>query len=55
MRDDHLWRRHARYTLVTAVLAMALLLLPSVPYYLFLVVVLVWFETTAVKLLSVAR
>ncbi len=55
MREDHLWCRHARYTLVTAVLAMVLLFLPGVAYYLFLVVVLVWFETTAVKLLSVAR
>ncbi len=50
MREDRLWRGHARYTLVTAVLAMVLLFLPGVAYYLFLVVVLVWFEATAIKL-----
>jgi uncharacterized membrane protein YidH (DUF202 family) len=55
MRRDHLWRRHARYTLVTAVLAVVLLFLPGVAYYLFLVVVLVWFEVTAIKLWRVAR
>ncbi len=55
MREDHLWRGHAHYTLVTAILAMALLFLPGAAYYLFLVVVLVWFEATAVKLSSVTR
>jgi hypothetical protein len=50
MREDRLWRGHARYTLVTAVLAMVLLFLPGVAYYLFLVVVLVWFGATAIKL-----
>ncbi len=50
MREDRLWRGHARYTLVTAVLAMVLLFLPGVAYYLFLVVVLVWFGTTAERL-----
>ena len=55
MREDRLWRRHARYTLVTAILATALLLSPGVAYYLFLVVVLVWFEATAIKLRGVTR
>jgi hypothetical protein len=52
-REDALWRNHARYTLITGVLATLLFLLPSVAYYLFLAVVLVWFEVTAVKLLRV--
>ena len=55
MRADHLWRGHARYTLVTAVLAVVLLFLPGVAYYLFLVVVLVWFGATATKLRRVTR
>ncbi len=55
MREDRLWRGHARYTLVTAVLAMVLLFLPGVAYYLFLVVVLVWFWATAIKLRRVTR
>ena len=55
MREDRLWRGHARYTLVTAILAMTLLFLPGVAYYLFLVVVLVWLEATAIKLRSVTR
>jgi len=50
MREDRLWRGHARYTFVTAVLAMGLLFLPGVAYYLFLVVVLVWFAVSAIKL-----
>jgi uncharacterized membrane protein YidH (DUF202 family) len=55
MREDRLWRGHARYTLVTAVLAIILLFLPGVAYYLFLVIVLVWFEATAIKLRRVTR
>jgi Protein of unknown function (DUF998) len=55
MREDRLWRGHAHYTLVTEVLAMVLLFLPGVAYYLFLVVVLVWFEATGVKLRRVAQ
>ena len=55
MRQDGLWRGHARYTLVTALLATVLLFLPGVAYYLFLVVVLVWFETTAMRLRRVSR
>ena len=55
MREDRLWRGHARYTLVTAVLAVVLLFLPGVAYYLFLVVVLIWFGATAIKLRRVTR
>jgi hypothetical protein len=55
MREDRLWCGHARYTLVTAVLAVVLLFLPGVAYYLFLVVVLVWFGVTAIKLRQVTR
>ncbi len=49
-RDDPLWRGHARYTLVIGLLAALLLPLPGVAYYLFLVVVLTWFEVTALRL-----
>jgi hypothetical protein len=49
-RKDALWRGHARYTLATGVLATLLLLLPGVAYYLFIAVVFVWFEVTAVRL-----
>jgi hypothetical protein len=49
---DRLWRDHARYTLVTGLLAALLLFLPGVAYYLFLAVVLAWFEATAVRLLG---
>jgi Protein of unknown function (DUF998) len=49
-RGDSLWRGHARYTLVTGVSATLLLSLPGVAYYLFLAVVLVWFELTALRL-----
>lgn len=49
-REDPLWRGHARYTLVTGLLAVLFLLLPGVAYYLFLAVVLVWFEVTALRL-----
>jgi len=50
MKREPTWQAHARYTFVTAVLATGLLFLPGVAYYLFLVVVLVWFEATAIKL-----
>jgi hypothetical protein len=49
-RDDTLWRGHARYTLITGVLATLLLFLPGVAYYLFLAIVLVWLEVTAFRL-----
>ena len=47
---DPRWRGHALYTLVTGVLAALLLLLPGLAYYLFLLVVLTWFEVTAFRL-----
>jgi len=50
LRKDALWRGHARYTLVTGVLATLLLLLPGVAYYLFIAAVLAWFEVTAARL-----
>jgi Protein of unknown function (DUF998) len=49
-RGDALWGDHARYTLITGVLATVLLVLPGVAYYLFIAMVLVWFEITAVRL-----
>jgi hypothetical membrane protein len=49
-REDGLWRDHAPYTLATALVAALLLLLPGVAYYLFICVVLVWFEATALHL-----
>ncbi len=50
-REDVFWRDHARYTLATGVIATLSLFLPGVAYYLFIAVVLVWFEVTALKLL----
>lgn len=50
MRQDPLWRDHARYTLVTALLAPVCLLINGPAYYLFLAAALLWFELTAVKL-----
>jgi hypothetical protein len=50
MREDPRWRGHARYTLATALIASACLVLPGAAYYLFLAAVLAWFEVTAVKL-----
>ena len=47
---DARWRGHARYTLATGILAVLLLLLPGVAYYLFLVTLLAWIEVTAVRL-----
>ncbi len=44
------WRRHARYTLATGMLAVLLLLLPGLSYYLFLVTLLAWIEVTAILL-----
>jgi Protein of unknown function (DUF998) len=49
-RKYPLWRDHARYTLVTWILATLLIFLPGPAYYLFIVVVLAWFEVTAVRL-----
>jgi uncharacterized membrane protein YidH (DUF202 family) len=44
------WRGHARYTLATEILAVLLLLLPGVAYYLFIVTLLAWIEVTAIRL-----
>ncbi len=52
---DRLWRDHARYTLVSGLLAAPLLFLPGAAYYLFLLVVLVWFEVTALRLRRTCR
>jgi uncharacterized membrane protein YidH (DUF202 family) len=44
------WRGHARYTLATGMLAVFLLLVPGVAYYLFIVMLLTWIEVTAIRL-----
>jgi hypothetical protein len=44
------WRGHARYTLTTGILAVPLLFLPNVAYYLFIVTLLTWIEVTAIRL-----
>jgi hypothetical protein len=50
LRWDARWQDHARYTLATGIMAMLLLLLPGVAYYLFLVTLLAWIEVTASRL-----
>lgn len=55
MRSAPAWRRHARYTLATAVVCAACLFLPGVAYYGFLAAALVWIETTALKVLASGR
>ena len=50
LRRDALWRGHAPYTLFTGAFAVLLLFLPGAAFYLFLVVVLAWFEVTALRL-----
>jgi Protein of unknown function (DUF998) len=49
-RKYPLWRDHARYTLVTGILATLLIVLPGPAYYLFIAAVFAWFEVTAVRL-----
>ena len=49
-REDPPWRGHGRHTLATGMIATSLLPLPGVAYYLFIAVVLVWFEATALRL-----
>jgi hypothetical protein len=49
-RKDPPWQGHGRYTLATWVAATLLLFLPGPAYYLFLAVVLAWFEVTAARL-----
>ncbi len=53
--EDTLWRCHARYTLATGVIAALSLFLPGVAYYVFIAVVLVWVEVTAIRLWRLAR
>ncbi len=48
------WRGHARYTLTTGILAVPLLFLPDVAYYLFIVTLLTWIEVTAIRLWRVS-
>ncbi len=50
LRKDPLWRNHARYTLATGILAVILLALPGIAYYLFVAVALLWIATTGVRL-----
>lgn len=50
MRKDIRWQRHAHYTLATMILAVFLLMLPGVAYYLFIVVLLGWIEVTAIRM-----
>ena len=47
---DPRWRGHARYTLATGIIAVLLLLLPGVAYYLFIVALLAWIEATGIRL-----
>ena len=47
---DLRWQGHARYTLATGILAVLLLLMPGVAYYLFIVTLLAWIEVTAIRL-----
>jgi uncharacterized membrane protein YidH (DUF202 family) len=49
-RRELQWRGHAHYTLATGILALLLLLLPGVAYYLFVVTLLVWIIITARRL-----
>jgi hypothetical protein len=49
-KADPRWQGHARYTLATEIIAVLLLLLPGVAYYLFLVALLAWIEVTAIRL-----
>jgi len=47
---DPLWQNHAPYTLATGTLAMLLLYLPGVAYYLFIATLLAWIEVSAIRL-----
>jgi hypothetical protein len=49
-KADPRWQGHARYTLATEIIAVLLLLLPGVAYYLFVVTLLAWVEATAIRL-----
>lgn len=54
-KEDARWRSHARYTLLTGILAVLLLPMPGVAYYLFLAVLLAWIEVTAIRLWRASR
>lgn len=49
-RTDSRQRGYARYTLITGILMVSLLLLPGVAYYLFIATLLAWIFVTAVRL-----
>ena len=55
MERDSLWRSYGRYTLITGLLAIPLLLLPGPTYYLSLALILAWLEVLAIRLWIVAR
>ena len=55
MRKNPGWRRHARYTLATALVCAACLVLQGVAYYGFLAAALAWIEATAIKMLAASR
>ncbi len=50
LEADPRWRGHGRYTVATGILAVLLLMLPGVAYYLFIVTLLAWIEATAIRL-----
>jgi len=50
LEADPRWRGHGRYTVATRILAVLLLMLPGVAYYLFIVTLLAWIEATAIRL-----
>ena len=50
MERDPLWRGYGRYTLITGLLAIPLLLLPGPTYYLSLALILAWLEVLAICL-----
>jgi Protein of unknown function (DUF998) len=47
---DPRWRGHAHYTLATGIIALLLLLVPGVAYYLFIVTLVTWIEVSAIHL-----
>ena len=55
MRKNPGWRRHASYTLATALVCAACLVLQGVAYYGFLAAALAWIEATAIKMLAASR
>ncbi|QIN83602.1 DUF998 domain-containing protein [Rubrobacter tropicus] len=54
MQGGARWRGHARFTLVTALVCAACLVLPGVAYYVFLAAALLWIELTAFRLLRLS-